>query len=151
MRHSILISTTVVLSACALTSSRPSETSGHSTAEVRAFYTAYEAALKAHRRDTLAQFYHPDGATVVLNGGRMELTFAGVDSLYRGQWQGPAFFAFDSLHVQPLGPSSVLVTGGFKWLPPESRDTGQYIYLSILERTAEGHRIRVEHETLRPR
>jgi hypothetical protein len=80
----------------------------------------------------------------------MQLTHAGVDSLYKGPWEGPLFFAFDSLHWQPIEPSHVLVTGVFEWLPPESPDTGKYIYLSVLERTATGLRILVEHETIEP-
>jgi hypothetical protein len=77
---------------------------------------------------------------------------AGLDSLYRGEWQGPLSLSFDSLHWQPISPSHGIVTVGFRWLAPEFPDTVQYVYLSVLERTATGLRILVEHETtLTPR
>jgi hypothetical protein len=117
--------------------------------EARAFYQAYEGALKAHRRDTLAAFYRPEGAVIVLNGATMTLTNAGIDSIYRGGWQGPRFFAFDSLRFESINANQVLVTGGFRWLPAESADTAQFVYLSILEQTPVGPRIRLEHETQR--
>lgn len=120
-------------------------------AGLREFYAAYESALKAHRRDTLARFYHPSGALIVVDGSRMSPTHAGIDSIYRGSWQGPAFFAFDSLHFDAVGPAMVAVTGGFRWLPPQSADTARFIYFALLDRTAGGLRIRVEHETQRPK
>jgi hypothetical protein len=119
---------------------------------VREFFAAYESALKAHRRDTLAHFYHPSGALVVVNGTRMTLTLAGIDSLYRGPgWQGPVFFSFDSLRFEAIAPTQVVVTGGFRWLPAQSTDTGRYVYLAIVDRTTRGLKIRVEHETALPK
>ncbi len=128
----------------------PQTTTRFSDADARAFYRQYEHALKAHRGDTLAQFYHPDGALLVLNGTRIRQTHAGIDSVYRSSWRGPVFFAFDSLHFEPLNSAQVLVTGRFRWLNAQSPDTGNYAYLSILDRTAAGLRIRVEHETQLP-
>jgi hypothetical protein len=78
----------------------------------------------------------------------MPFTHAGLDSLYRGSWEGPRFFAFDSLRTQPIGTSHLLVTGGFRWLDA-APDTARVIYLSVLERTPAGLRILVEHETPR--
>ena len=149
MRLLSVLAGALAVTACSAPEGRSGEPNSHSEADVGAFYNSYETALKAQRRDTLAHFYHPDGATIVFNGGRMQLTHAGLDSLYKGPWQGPRFFAFDSLHSQPIGPSLVLVTGGFRWLSPESPDTGKYVYLSVLEQTAAGLRILVEHETSR--
>ena len=122
----------------------------NTSSEVGEFFSRYEAAIKAHRREQLAGFYRPDRATVIINGARMSMTNAGIDSFYRGQWQGPVFFAFDSLRFEPLNATQWLATGGFRWLPPESGDTGHYIYLSILDRTSSGLKIRTEHETARP-
>jgi hypothetical protein len=150
VRLRCLIAAALVGSACAAPADGSGEPTAFSEAGVNAFYGSYEAALKAHRRDTLSHYYHPAGATIVFNGERMQLTHAGLDSLYKGPWQGPQFFAFDTLHSQAIRPSYVLVTGGFRWLSPESPDTGKYIYLSVLEQTAMGLRILVEHETLRP-
>ncbi len=121
-------------------------------ADVRDFFGAYESALKSHRRDTLAHFYHPGGALIVFDGARMTLTFPRIDSLYRGPgWQGPAFFSFDSLRFEAIAPAQIVVTGGFRWLDARSSDTGRYVYLAIVERTTTGLKIRVEHETSRPK
>ena len=121
-----------------------------SLSTARAMYESYAAALRRHRRDELASFYHPDGATIVFDGVRRVSTHAAIASRYRGDWQGPAFFAFDSLHFQPLDASHVLVTGGFRWLSAQSTDTTPYVYLAMLENTAAGQKIRIEHETRRP-
>jgi hypothetical protein len=120
------------------------------TPDLREFYAAYEAALKAHRRDTIAQFYHAGGALIVVNGIRMALNSAQIDSTYRGPWEGPAFFAFDNLQFHTISPAQVVVTGGFRWLSAQSADTTRYVYLAIIDRTPTGPRIRVEHETERP-
>lgn len=119
--------------------------------DVRNFYAAYETALRTHRRDSLATFYHPAGALIVLNGVRMELTNAQISANYRGAWNGPAFFSFDSLRFHPLTSAQVVVTGGFTWLPPQSTDTARYIYMAVVDRTGNGPKIRVEHETERRR
>ena len=133
--------------------SKPSAEDSHgtyATSGAPELYAAYETALKAHRRDTLAQFYHPRGAVIVFNGMRMIRTQADIDSTYRRSWRGPAFFAFDSLQFHAIAPTQVVVTGAFRWLPAQSRDTARYVYLAILDRTADGLKIRVEHETERP-
>jgi hypothetical protein len=140
----------LAVSACTVPVDESGEPNEFSAVDVRAFYDVYETALMAHRRDTLAHFYYPQGATIVFNGERMQFTHAGVDSLYRGEWEGPLFLAFDSLHWQPISPSHGIVTGGFRWLAPEAPDTVEYVYLSVVERTATGPRIRVEHETALP-
>lgn len=118
-----------------------------SVSEAREFYAAYTTALRTHQRDALARFYRSDQALVIFNGARRVLTNSALDSIYRGPWNGPAFFAFDSLRFETISRSQVLVTGGFRWLPRESADTGRFVYLSILDRTAAGLKIRVEHET----
>jgi hypothetical protein len=149
LRFRTLAMCALVVTACEAPADGSDEPNGFAAADVRAFYEEYEADLGAHRRDTLAHFYHPEGATIVFDGERMQFTHAGLDSLYKGDWEGPLFLAFDSLHWQPISPSHGIVTGGFRWLPPGSADTVQYIYLSVLERTAAGLRILVEHETTR--
>jgi hypothetical protein len=140
----------LAVSACTAPADGSGELNEFSAADVRAFYDGYETALQAHRRDTLAHFYHPEGATIVFNGERMDLTHAGVNSLYTGAWEGPLFQSFDGLHAQPISPAHLIVTGGFRWLAPESPGTVRYVYLSVLERTAAGLRILVEHETALP-
>jgi hypothetical protein len=150
LRFRILATCALVVTACAAPADGSDEPDGFAAADVRTFYEVYEAELRAHRRDTLAHFYHPEGATIVFDGERMQFTHAGLDSLYKGDWEGPLFLAFDSLHWQPFSSSHGIVTGGFRWLAPESPDTVQYVYLSVLERTAAGFRILVEHETTLP-
>jgi hypothetical protein len=135
---------------CSSTSQDDAALRPFSETAAREFYQRYEASLKAHRGDTIAAFYHSDGALIILNGVRAHRTNAGLDSIYRLQWRGPVFFAFDSLRFEPLGTQRVLVTGGFRWLRSQSPDTGRFAYLSVLERTASGLRIRVEHETRLP-
>ena len=120
-------------------------------AGAREFYAAYESALKLHRRDTLARFYHPSGALIVVNGSRMAPSNAGIDSVYRGPWEGPTFFAFDSLHFDALDSASIAVSGRFRWLPRSSVDTARYHYFALLTRTPAGWKIRVEHETELPK
>lgn len=137
---------------CAATPNGATTVTPADYSDAKTFYDAYATALRAHRRDTLARFYHPAGALIVLDGMRLSLTNAGIDSLYRGpNWEGPAFFAFDSLRFDAQGADRLLVTGGFRWREAMSSDTVRYIYLSLLERTPGGLKIRVEHETVRPR
>lgn len=147
----VIVVVAAIAIGCASTQADTDTRNAAGTQDVVAFYDVYTAALRAQRRDTLARFYHPNGALVVFNGQPMQLTNASIDSFYRGPWQGPQFFSFDSLRFQPLNSSQVLVTGGFRWQWQNSADTTRYVYLSILERTRSGLRIRLEHETEWPK
>ena len=113
------------------------------------FYDAYGKDLREHRRERLAQYYAPEGALFVIAGRRMQVSRPGIDSLYKG-WEGPAYFAWDSLRFDSLSPSLVLVTGGFDWQVRGSRDTARFIYASILQAIDSGLAIRFEHETPKP-
>jgi ketosteroid isomerase-like protein len=135
--------------ACSTAADPAAEGSELSPEAARELYEAYEAALRARRADTLAAFYHPEGASIIVNGNRMDLSNAGIDSVYRGNWQGPTYFAFEDLDFDQLNRTQVLVTGHFRWLVPEAVDTGRVIYLAVVEQTDVGPRIRVEHETPR--
>ncbi len=148
MTSAILCAVTVA-TACSPAADPAAEETELSPEAVRELYDAYETALRAQRGDTLAAFYHPEGASIIVNGARMDLSNAGIDSIYRGTWQGPSYFAFQDLELDQLSRSQVLVTGHFKWLAPESVDTGDVIYLAVVEQTDVGPRIRVEHETPR--
>ena len=150
MRCPLIASFCFIVIGCSSTSQDDVELRPFSESAAREFYQRYEASLKAHRGDTIAQFYHSDGALIILNGVREHQTNAGLDSIYRLQWRGPVFFAFDSLRFEPLGAERVLVTGGFRWLRSQAQDTGRFAYLSVLERTQSGLKIRVEHETRLP-
>ena len=115
------------------------------------FYHDYGEALRAHRRETMAQYYSPEGALIVFNGRPRRLSQAGLDSLYRGPWQGPAFFAWDSLRFDSLSPGEVLVTGHFNWQSTATSDTGRFVYAAVLQALDSGLAIRFEHETSAPR
>jgi hypothetical protein len=117
------------------------------TSAAAAFIQIYGATVAAARRDTLAQFYHPDGAILVVDGQRSRLTRAGLDSLYRGPWIPPIFFAWDSLTYDQLGPSQVMATGSFRWQDPGQADTSRYVYAVLLETAGDRLAIRLEHET----
>ena len=120
-------------------------------AEARTFFYNYETALRAGQRDRLASFYAPSGAVIVINGQRRFQTPAQIDSTYRGPWQPPVFFAFDTLSYDALSGGDVLVTGRFRWVTAQRPDTLRVVYLAVLQQTSAGPRIRVEHETVIPR
>jgi|SRR5438128_9859502 len=115
------------------------------------FYEAYSQDARTHQRDRLAHYYAPNGALIVLAGQRRFYSRAAIDSFYRHTWQGPAYFAWDTLAFDSLGADLVLVTGRFRWLAPGATDTAQFIYASILQTVDSGLAIRVEHETPAPR
>lgn len=129
----VLLCAAAVLSACSPPPERASDGFDIAPEAVRQLYETYEAALRAHRADTLAAFYRPTGARIIVNGIAMDLSNAGLDSIYRGDWEGPSYFAFDDLRFEQISPAQVLVTGGFRWLPPPSVDTMHFIYLAIVE------------------
>lgn len=145
-----LLCVAALLSACSPPPERAPDGSDITPEAVRQLYERYEAALRAQRADTLAAFYRPAGARIIMNGIAMDLSNADLDSIYRGSWEGPSDFAFDDLRFEQISPAQVLVTGGFRWLLPQSVDTMHFIYLAIIEQTEVGPRIRLEHETLRP-
>jgi len=114
------------------------------------FYDAYSEDARAHRREKLAQYYAPNGALIVLAGQRRFYSRAAIDSFYRGPWQGPAYFAWDTLAFDTLSSNLVLVTGRFRWLAAGARDTTRFIYAAILQTADSSLAIRVEQETPAP-
>src|SRR6266849_10564540 len=126
---------------------RPSEDLLRSAVQ---FYDAYSQDARAHRREKLAQYYAPSGALIVLAGQRRFYSRAAIDSFYRGTWQGPAYFAWDTLAFDTLSSNLVLVTGRFRWLARGTTDTTRYIYASILQMVDSDLAIRVEQETPAP-
>ena len=120
-------------------------------ASANRFYDAYAKDLRAGNGGALAQYYAPQGALIVIGGHRMQLTRSNIDSIYRTSWKGPAYFAWDTLSFDSLSPGLVLVNGGFRWQAAGSRDTAQFIYVSLLEAVDSGLALRFEHETPSPR
>lgn len=110
----------------------------------------YEGAIRAHRREVIAGFYHPEGAVRVLNGTTTRSSRAQLDSRYRTAWMPPAFFAWEELSYDSLDPRTVLVTGGFRWARAGTTDTARYLYAAVLQAVDSGMAIRFEHETTRP-
>jgi hypothetical protein len=113
-------------------------------------YAAYGSALAAPRREAIGSFYHYDGALVVLNGVARRMSRADLEKKYRGSWTPPAFFAWEGLRFDSVGPGSVIVTGGFKWRSPGQPDTTRYLYAALVVAVDSGMAIVFEHETLRP-
>lgn len=119
-------------------------------ASAAALYEAYGSALSMPRREEIAGFYHADGALIVFNGKARRQSQAELRTRYERSWSPPAFFAWDGLSFDSIGPGEVLVTGGFKWQGMGRRDTVPYIYAALLVAEDSGLAIVFEHETLRP-
>jgi hypothetical protein len=113
-------------------------------------YAAYGLALATPWRNSIADFYHYGGALVVFNGVARRMSRADLEAKYRGAWTPPAFFAWEGLRFDSIGPGSVIVTGGFKWQSPGQADTTHYLYAALLVAVDSGMGIVFEHETLRP-
>lgn len=144
---------TMLSVACAQTPSSGSEQATAPTdlaAAAASMYEGYTSAIATPRREAIAGFYHPDGATRVINGVANRRTRAALDSSYRGAWSPPTYFAWDTLAFDAIGPGQVLVTGLFRWQGAGQRDTVPWIYASLLHATDSGLAIVFEHETIRP-
>lgn len=119
-------------------------------ASAAAMYEAYGTALSTPRRDAIGSFYHPDGAIIVFNGQARRQSRADIDSRYRGAWSPPAFFAWEGLTFDSIGPGQVIVNGGFLWQGAGQADTSKFVYAALVEAVDSGMGIRFEHETARP-
>ena len=111
-------------------------------------YQAYGDALTTPRPEVLGSFYHPDGALIVLNGLARRSTREEIDSRYRTAWTAPAFFAWDSLAFDSIGPGQLMVTGNLRWHSQGQPDTSRVIYAALLVAVDTGLAIRFEHETV---
>jgi hypothetical protein len=113
-------------------------------------YQAYGDALTTPRPELLGSFYHPDGALIVLNGIARRSSRDEIDTRYRTAWNAPAFFAWDSLAFDSIGPGQLMVTGNLRWQSQGQRDTSRVIYAALLAVVDTGLAIRFEHETVVP-
>jgi len=113
-------------------------------------YDAYVRDVRAGRRGSIARYYDARGALIVVGGHRRYYSRAAIDSFYRGPWQAPAFFAWDTLAFDSLAPGLVVVTGQFRWLRRGTADTARFIYAAVVQRADSGMVIRMEHETPAP-
>ena len=120
---------------------------GDLVASATRFFDAYGNAVREGRSDALAGFYVPSGAVRVLNGQRQRLTRSALDSMYRGGWQAPGYFAWENLEFDSLDAERVIVTGFFRWQTRGSADTSRYTYAALLQTADSGLAIRFEHET----
>jgi hypothetical protein len=123
---------------------------GDLVASATRFFDAYGNAVRAGRSDALAGFYAPSGAIRVLNGQRERLTRSAIDSMYRGGWQAPAYFAWENLEYDSLDAERVVVTGFFRWQARGAADTSRFTYAALLQAADSGLAIRFEHETATP-
>ena len=120
--------------------------------QASALFEHYAVSLRNGERQRLASYYMPSGATIIFNGVRRVQTLAQIDARYRSaDWQQPAFFAWDGLEFEQLNDRQVAVTGHFRWVSRGQADTTRMIYFGLLENTADGLRLRIEHETMAPR
>jgi hypothetical protein len=139
-----------VLTACA--SRNPTPAPPDLRAQATAFFEHYAVSLRNGERQRLASYYMPAGATIIINGNRRFQTLAEIDARYRGPgWQPPARFAWEGLEFEQLNDRQLAATGHFLWVSAGQADTTRMIYFGLLESTADGLRIRVEHETQAPR
>ena len=120
---------------------------GDLNARAATLFQAYARAITTPHRDSIAGFYHPEGALRVINGLPRRLSRAALDSSYRGPWSPPAFFAFDSLAFDSIAPGQVIVTGEFRWQSAGQPDTARYLYAALLQTVGSELFIRFEHET----
>ncbi len=123
---------------------------GDLKAQAATLFEAYARAITTPHRDSIARFYHPEGALRVINGATLRLSRAALDSSYRGPWSAPTYFTFDSLAFDSIAPGQVIVTGEFRWQSKGQPDTARYLYAGLLEAVGSGLFIRFEHETAKP-
>lgn len=143
----------VALLACSPSSESPPSVDGPPAdlkASARELFAQYEAAVRLHRREVIARFYHFEGAVRVINGTTSRMGRAQLDSVYRTTWTPPEFFTWEELSFDSLDPRTVLVTGGFRWARMGATDTARYLYAAVLQAVDSGMAIRFEHETIRP-
>ena len=114
-------------------------------AEARAFMDGYGDDLRAGNREGVAGRYDPGGAWIVHHGDVMAVTHEQVLHRYRTAWSPPAAFEWRDLVFVPSGPDIVSVIGKFDWTPVEG-ETERLSYHGLLVRSADGFRIRIEHE-----
>lgn len=143
----------LLLAACASPQATPLMLDGP-PADLKAssaeLFQQYGAAISLPRREALAGFYHYAGALRVFNGERRALTRAELDSIYRGPWEPPEYFAWEQLTYDSIAPGFVIVTGAFRWKARGVPDTVRFLYTALLEAVDSGMTIRFEEETLRP-
>jgi hypothetical protein len=131
--------------------SRSTDSPADLEAMARSHYEGYTQAIATPRRDAIAGFYAVNGATRVINGVASHRSRAALDSSYRGPWSPPAYFAWDTLAFDSIGPGQVLVTGLFHWQSAGQSDTMPWIYAALLHAADSGLAIVFEHETIRPK
>lgn len=142
----------VVAAACTRPVVRTGDSAGPADlgAQAEQMYRAYGEALTTPRPELLSGFYHPDGALIVLDGVAGRYTRQEIDTRYRTAWTAPAFFAWDSLAFDSIGPGQLLVTGNLRWQSKGQPDTSRVIYAALLVAADSGLAIRFEHETIVP-
>ncbi|HYC50902.1 MAG TPA: hypothetical protein VEB19_07340 [Gemmatimonadaceae bacterium] len=121
-------------------------------AQAAAFFEHYTVSIRNGERQRLASYYMPTGATVIVNGrGKFE-TPSQIAAIYQGEgWQPPASFVWEGLQFEQLNDRQVAATGHFVWVSRAGAESIRVVYFGLLENTADGLRIRIEHETVAPR
>jgi hypothetical protein len=120
-------------------------------AETARMYDAYGRILATGKKDSIAVFYDRRGAIRVFNGEYRQQSWASIDSTYRARFVAPAMFRWTSLTFDSIGPSQVIVTGGFQWQHAGKQEIEDFLYMALVESTDAGPVMRLEYETLKPR
>jgi hypothetical protein len=135
----------VLPSSCA---SSPPE--GELLREVERLMAAYAVDLEGADREALGRRYDPRGVHLIFNGENEFLSFDSIGAIYRGEWQPPGRFRWDTLTYELLGPDAVLVVGSFTW-EGEGIEGLPVSYTGVLMRQPGGEwRIRLENEAIPP-
>ena len=118
-------------------------------AEARAFMEAYAEDLRRGERGAIAERYDRSGAWRVGPRRTRFETWDQINASYRGRWEAPASFEWQTLAYEPAGPDAVVVVGRFFWWPQKARALEpplDYSYTALLVRRDGKLRIRVEDE-----
>jgi hypothetical protein len=118
--------------------------------EAAAFMAGYATELRAGAVDRIVARYDARGAYFVGGGSKRLVSPDSIAAQYHSGWQRPVSFDWRDLSYEVVGPDAAVVTGLFEW----RTGTGQplrFSYTSLLLRTPDGLRIRVEDESGAPR
>jgi len=77
------------------------------------------------------------------------MTRDALDSLYRGAWSPPVYFAWDGLTFDSLDVATVAVSGRALWQGARQVDTTVFEYAAVVVAVDSGLAIVFEHETRR--
>ena len=138
-----------VLAVAAQKPERQDKAAAQAEREVRDFYEAYAADLRAGRREAIAERYDARGYYRMGAGGKELVSFEDTKKGYMTRWSPPKSFAWRELSVDVLGKDSAVVTAVFDWQTADGV-TLTLSYTGVLIKKSGKWRIRVEDENSSP-